>query len=113
MEKEKLVLDINGGEKMNVDYHWYHHAMPNKDRENIQRCIDTLNYFDFLEYYKKYNAKGLQEAKYNEEFECLCPIVYLPKYAIEWDPALKIYKNINILERENFMKITFSECECG
>lgn len=96
-----------------ITYYWYHHMMPIKDKEDIQRCIDTRDYFGFLEWYKKYNTKGLQEAKYNEEFECLCPIIYLPDTAVGWNPDLNCFKNISILEKKNFMKIAVSESECG
>ena len=95
-------------------YYWYHHMMPNDEREKIRTALDNKDYFTFIELYKKYSIKAIQCGEYWEEFECWCPMTFLPSQisVIENED----YENItyvSILDKENFNKITYHECECG
>lgn len=95
-----------------VNYYWHHHMMSEKDRKTIQQALDNHDFITFIKYYKIYNSKGIQQGRFYKDINCFCPVVYLPDEAS--------YKNekgdlefIDILDRDNFNKITFSESECG
>lgn len=95
-----------------VTYYWYHHMMNDKDRKTIQKAIDEHDFETFIKYYKHYNSEGIKHGYIdNDEFNAFFPIVYLPNEASfivdnEWHW-------INILHKDNFNRITFSESECG
>lgn len=100
-----------------IKYFWYHHGMHKKDRESIQKVIENKDFYSFIFYYKIYNALGIEhgEIEYDEDnhgFDVFTPIIYLPDEASIWEGNI-IKGRINILSRENFNKITFSESEHG
>lgn len=95
-----------------LDYYWYHHGMPIKDREAIQKAISNHDFETFISFYKKYNSKGIKNGYIEtEEFNAFFPIIYLP------DTASYFIDNkhylVNILSKDNFNRITYSEYECG
>lgn len=95
-------------------YYWYHHMMPDNERKKIQTALDSKDYFAFLELYQKYGIKSFQYGKYYEEFKAWIPMTYLPSQI--WVVENNDYDNstyISVLDKENFDKITFHECECG
>ena len=94
------------------NYYWYHHMMPKKEREKIESALFNKDYFSFIELYKKYSIQAIKYGNYIEELEVWCPMVYLPDGISVWDDDTYI-ETISILDKNNFEKITFSECECG
>lgn len=96
------------------NYYWYHHMMPDKEREEISQTLKDKDYFRFIELYKKYTILAIKYGQYLEEFKSWIPMTYLPDQISVWDEdAEEFIEFISILDRENFMKITYSECECG
>lgn len=95
-----------------VDYYWYHHMMPSKDREAIQQAINNHDFKTFIKYYKIYNSKGIQKGQYHEEIKCFCPVIYLPNTALYTDKR-GFTRSLDILCKGNFNRITSSESECG
>ena len=108
----KIIDETFKDKPVKVDYFWYHHMMNKEDRETITKALDELDYDTFIKYYKKYNSYGILNGIFSEEFNCFCPIVYLPDVASYIDENGEI-QFLNILSKHNFYKITFSECECG
>ena len=94
-------------------YYWYHHMMPEKERKEIQTTLDNKDYFRFIELYKEYSIKAIQYGKYYEEFSTWCPMIFLPDTISVYDSNTETFEYISVLEKENFEKITYSECECG
>lgn len=95
-------------------YYWYHHMMPEKEREEIFQAIKDKDYFRFIELYKKYNILAIRQGTYSDEFESWSPMTYLPDGISVWDTEKEeCLETIYILDKENFMKITHTECECG
>ena len=94
-------------------YYWYHHMMPEKERKEIQTTLDNKDYFGFIELYKEYSIKAIQYGKYYEEFSTWCPMIFLPDTISVYDSNTETFEYISVLEKENFEKITYSECECG
>ena len=95
-------------------YHWYHHMMPDNERQKIQMALDNKDYFTFIKLYQEYGIKSFQYGKYYEEFQSWIPMTYLPSQI--WVVENEDYEHstyVNILDKENFEKITFHECECG
>lgn len=96
-----------------LTYYWYHHMMPSKDRKAIQKAIDSHDFETFISFYKKYNSQGIKDGYIEKnEFNSFIPIIYLP------DQASFISNNnevlfLNILEIDNFNRISYSESECG
>ena len=86
--------------------------MPKKEREQIESVLSNKDYFSFIELYKKYSIQAIEYGNYIEEFEAWCPMIYLPDGISVWDDNTYI-ETISILDKNNFEKITFSECECG
>jgi len=93
-------------------YYWYHHMMPGKEQEEIFQAINQKDYFKFIELYKKYSILALQHGKYYEEFQSWIPMTYLPDGISVWEKNRYI-ETISVLDKENFEKITYTECECG
>lgn len=89
---------------MEVVYYWYHHMMDEKNRKSIQKCIDRKNFRTFMKWYQRLNGSGGKR-----KFD----IVYLPDTAFVYSDDSSEPDEICILERENFMKITYAESECG
>lgn len=93
-------------------YYWYHHMMPSKERKVIQKALDEKDYFGFIDLYKKYTIQAIEYGTYYDEFKCWIPMTFLPNHIVVWEND-EIIEKISILDKENFDKITFSECECG
>lgn len=87
---------------MEVVYYWYHHGLAwhpdgskyDNDYKRIQLYLDKHNYERFMK----------MKAEYPDE---------LPDEAWVYDENGEIVEHIDITIPENFMKITYSECECG
>ena len=93
-------------------YYWYHHMMPSKEKEKIEKALNEKNYFDFINLYKKYAVKAIELGEYVEEFQSWCPMIFLPHQISIWvENKHKGY--LSILDKESFEKITYCECECG
>lgn len=95
-----------------ITYNWYYHGMIDSDKRKIEKAIKDKDFETFIFFYKKYNSMGIQYGQIYKEFDAFCPIVYFPNTAYVWENN-EIKEEINILERENFNKITFSEYEHG
>ena len=98
---------------MKYVYYWYHHMIDSEEREEIQKTLNNKDFNAFIKCYKKYNSRGLFEGKFYEEFNSFIPLIYLPDTITVFDDKDKILDCISILDKSNFEKITFSECECG
>jgi hypothetical protein len=96
-----------------VYYYWYHHMMSNKDRNQVELAIKNKDFDTFINYYKAYNSLGLAQGRIIEEFNSFCPIVFFPSEAQVEDDNGNILATIDILNKDNFMKIDESESECG
>ena len=95
------------------NYYWYHHmAMTPNDIKEVKESIENKNYFKFIELYKLYTLKAIQYGKFNEEFNSWIPMIFLPDTISVWDGD-NFIEYLNILNKDNFEKITFNECECG
>ena len=87
---------------MKVNYYWYHHGLawnpddskPYNDYKRIQLFLDSHDYERFMK----------MKAEYPD---CL------PDMASVYDENDDIVEFIDITIPENFMKITYSESECG
>ena len=73
----------------------------------------NLDYFKFIELYKEYSIKAIQYGKYYEEFGTWFPMIFLPDIITVYDSDKETFEYVSILDKENFEKITYSECECG
>ena len=87
---------------MKVNYYWHHHGLawnpdgskPYNDYKRIQLFLDSHDYERFMK----------MKAEYPD---CL------PDMASVYDENDEIVEFIDITIPENFMKITYSESECG
>lgn len=95
------------------NYYWYHHMMPKEEQEEIFQAINDKDYFRFIELYKKYTILGIRYGQYYDEFSAWLPVVFLPDTISVWNNETGEYEDISVLDKENFMKITYTECECG
>lgn len=105
---------------MKCNYYWYHHmAMSGEEMKEINKVIEEHNFEEFLKYYKKYNSLGLKDGFIDDTHEfskkrVFCPIIFFPDYAFMYrEDEEDSDVEIDILDEENFYKITHSECECG
>ena len=96
----------------NYSYYWYHHMIPVEEQNRISAIIQNKDYFKFIELYKLYTLKAIQYGKFNEEFNSWIPMIFLPDTISVWDGD-NFIEYLNILNKDNFEKITFNECECG
>jgi hypothetical protein len=96
-----------------VVYNWYHHMMPDKDRNKIYTYLDNNDYDNFIKMYKKYNSYGILNGIFLEELDTFCPIVYFPDHANVIDDAGNIIGIVDILNKTYFMTIDEWDCECG
>jgi len=98
-----------------INYYWYHHMMPNKETEKISKSIKEHDFNKFIEFYKKWNSYGIANGKIiNIDGDILfCPIIYLPSEASFLNETTNKIEYIDILNKDNFNKITYEECECG
>lgn len=87
--------------------------MPIEEQKKISAVIQNKDYFRFIELYKEYSIKAIQCGKYYEEFGTWCPMIFLPDIITVYDSDKETFEYVSILEKENFEKITYSECECG
>ena len=87
---------------MRVNYYWYHHGLAWCD-EDSREYDDYTMIIQALEY-KQYDEFMELKAEYPD---CL------PDMASVYDENGDIVGSIDITIPENFMKITYSECECG
>lgn len=95
-------------------YYWYHHMMPDDERNYIQSVLNNHDYEKFIELYKEYGKQALDYGHYSEEFETWYPMTFLPDYiSIYDDKDEERIDEAYILDKEAFMKIEYSECECG
>lgn len=86
---------------MRVNYYWYHHGLAwcdkdSKEYDDYTLIIQTLEY-------KQYDEFMELKAEYPD---CL------PDVACVYEDN-KFVEYIDITIPENFMKITYAECECG
>lgn len=96
------------------NYYWYHHMMPDKERERIQKVIDSKDYDTFVELYKHYSIEAIRHDFYDKELETWFPMTFLPSGISVWDTEKEDFVGEEyVLSKPAFMKITFSECECG
>ena len=87
---------------MEVNYYWQHHGLAwapsgtiyDNDYKRIQVFLERHSYERFME----------MKAEYPD---CL------PDMASVYDENGDVVGSIDITIPENFMKITYSECECG
>lgn len=93
-------------------YYWYHHMMPVEERERIEKILQEKDYFAFIDVYKEYSIKAIEYGQYDEELHTWIPVIFLPENIIVWDNE-EIVDSLNVLDKENFEKITYAECECG
>lgn len=94
------------------NYYWYHHMMSQEEQKNIFEAIQNKDYNKFIELYKKYSILAIQYGKYYTEFESWIPMIYLPDTISVFDDNNEI-EHISVLDKNNFMKITYTESECG
>lgn len=94
------------------NYYWYHHMMPNDERKKIENALNDKDYFAFLELYKKYSIQAIKYGSYYKEFNSWIPMTFLPNQISVWDGE-DFIEYLNILDKDNFDKITHHECECG
>lgn len=97
----------------NYSYYWYHHMIPVEEQNRISSIIQNKDYFKFIELYKEYSIKAIQQGKYYEEFRTWLPMIFLPDIITVYDSDKETFEYVSVLEKENFEKITYSECECG
>ena len=74
--------------------------------------LEKKNYFELIKYYKTINSFGLEKGQYYEEFEAFCPNVYFPNEISVYENGVFV-ESISVLDKNNFMLITDTECECG
>lgn len=98
---------------MNYIYCWYHHMIPEQERKEISETIRNKNYEKFLYLYQQYAISSILEGHFNEEFQTWFPMVYLPNEINVVNNKDEIINTLNILCKDDFMKITHEECECG
>lgn len=94
-------------------YHWYHHMMPTEERQKITQALKDKDYYAFIVLYKKYAIKAIEDGQYYEELKSWLPMVYLPDTISVYDENTKLIETVSVLKRDNFDKITETECECG
>ena len=94
-------------------YYWYHHMMSEEERNKITKTITNKDYFTFIELYKEYSIKAIEYGEYYEEFSAWCPMTFLPDTISVYDSQTDTYDFVSVLDKENFEKISYSECECG
>ena len=87
--------------------------IPVEEQNRISSIIQNKNYFKFIELYKEYSIKAIQQGKYYEEFKTWLPMIFLPDIITVYDSDKETFEYVSVLEKENFEKITYSECECG
>ena len=91
-------------------YYWYHHGIPYEEVEKIQECIDNHDFNTFIKFYKKYSIKAIECGKFNEWI----PMIFLPNdIAVFNKNNDEIIEYIDVLNKDNFNKITYSEYENG
>lgn len=96
------------------NYYWYHHMLPQMEQEAIQKAIDEKDYDTFVELYKYYSIEAIKYGYYDEELETWFPMTFLPKWISVYNTETGEYEEDEyILSKPAFMKITFSESECG
>lgn len=94
-------------------YYWYHHMIPNNEREYIQNVLDNHDYESFIDLYKNYGKLTLDYGHYLEEFETWYPMTFSPSYIYIYDDKdEEIIEKTYVLNKKAFMKIEFSECKC-
>ena len=98
---------------MEYIYFWCHHMMPEKERKEISEIIRNKDYERFVKLYQKYTISAILEGSFNEEFQTWYPMIYLPEEITVFNEKDEIVDTLNILCKDNFMKITYEECECG
>lgn len=86
--------------------------MPENERKYIEKIIDKKDYNAFINLYKEYAIKGINQGDFYEELNCWCPMVYLPNSIAVYENGEWV-KNVSVLDKSEFEKITYSECECG
>lgn len=94
-------------------YYWYHHMIPIEEQNKISAIIQNKDYFKFIELYKEYSIKAIQYGKYYEELGTWSPMIFLPDVITVYDSDKETFEYVSALKKENFKKITYSECECG
>ena len=94
-------------------YYWYHHMMDDKRKNYIQTIINNHNYEAFIKEYKRLSIEGIKLGKFDEEFNSWFPIIFLPDTISVYDKNTNEIEYISVLDKDNFNKITYSECECG
>lgn len=94
-------------------YYWYHHMIPDIERNKINKALIDKNYFDFIELYKTYKIKSVEYGQYDNNFSSWYPMTFLPSTISVYDNNTDTIDYISVLDKENFEKITHFECECG
>lgn len=95
-------------------YYWYHHYMPIKEKQEIERVFEKKDFNKFIELYKIYNIKAIKEGYYDKELDTWFANIYLPSEIIVYDTVTGEYEpNEYILSKSAFMKITEIECGSG
>lgn len=95
-------------------YYWYHHMMPKNERQKIEAALSNKDYFAFIDLYKEYSIKAIEFGEYYEELKTWIPMIFLPSEIVVTEN--EDYGNstyVSVLDKENFEKINFYECECG
>lgn len=88
------------GKDFSVLYFWYHHMMPQLNREEISAAIRNGDYRRFRELQADWNNMYADEG-----------MIFLPSYATLWYKDCPI-GHIDLNSEEGFKLIDFEECEC-
>lgn len=95
------------------NYYWYHHMLPDEERKEIQNAIESKDYDKFLELYKEYQIKAIEDGFYSEEYKTWYPMTYLPDTVYVYKDDSEEPELEYIACKSTFKAITHSECECG
>lgn len=86
-----------------ANYFFYHHMdMPTEDQYQVEEAVENHDFKSFMEMYKKWQ-KGRKDG-----------FCYLPdKVMVSYGDKENDYFEMSILNKENFERLTYAECECG
>lgn len=93
-----IPAEVNIDDEIEIYYLWFHHLMPNLNKEEIWKAIEEHNYGVWYQWFLRLLPKQL---------------VYLPSHALIMKGEEQIGTIFVADSPDVFSLITFQDCECG
>lgn len=95
-------------------YNWYDGGISEDKKKAVKKALDEKDFEAFVDLYSELNSEAYKKKIWSDEFQSYYFLLPLPNSISVYDTETEDFEDdLNILCKDDFMKITFSESEAG